>query len=264
LRAANALIRLSNRPEHVLVVRQALAGVAEALALDRALSNDLYTAVTEACNNAVMFAYGGAEGPMEVEVRMAAELLVVSVRDAGSGIPQDGAGSGIGLHLIQALANRVEIDSEPGRGTEVRMSFELQGSPDLHTPDGADPECALRDLQADTVRIELAPDVIVESVLPRAFAAVAAGARFSVDRLAAVERLGKALAGRALGEDCAWMTVRTSPRVLRVSLHPCAGAPGAAAELGASAPAGLVLEPEEDSGRSLQTLGLSVAQSPVL
>jgi serine/threonine-protein kinase RsbW len=62
----NVCLSLPNRPENVLVVRQALTGVAGAIGLDAVETNDLNTAVTEACNNVVMHAYGGDEGPLEV------------------------------------------------------------------------------------------------------------------------------------------------------------------------------------------------------
>ena len=42
----NVCLRLANRPENVLVVRQALTGVADSIALGSIEANDLKTAVT--------------------------------------------------------------------------------------------------------------------------------------------------------------------------------------------------------------------------
>ncbi len=120
-------LSLSNRPENVMLVRQTLAGVAEAVDLDGSQLNDISTAVTEACNNVVLHAYAGAEGPLEVEVYADAGAVAVVVRDHGTGIPSPvGGGSkdaGIGLSVIQALAERADFRRAEDGGTEVRMLF---------------------------------------------------------------------------------------------------------------------------------------------
>ena len=124
----NVCLNLSNRAENVLVVRQALTGVGETLGLDAIETNDLNTAVTEACNNVVLHAYEGEEGPLEVEVYALSGGIAVVVRDHGRGIrPRSGGDEevhpGIGLPVIQALTRRVQFrDLSPG-GTEVRMEF---------------------------------------------------------------------------------------------------------------------------------------------
>ena len=51
-------LELDSRPEQVSVVRGTLAGLAELLAVDTPFLDDLKTAVTEACNNVVLHAYG--------------------------------------------------------------------------------------------------------------------------------------------------------------------------------------------------------------
>jgi len=57
----NIRLSLSNRPENVALVRQMLAGVAEAVGLDGNDLNDISTAATEACNNVVLHAYEGGK-----------------------------------------------------------------------------------------------------------------------------------------------------------------------------------------------------------
>ena len=56
------------RAEGVGVVRQALAGMADALAFNAAVVADMKMAVTEACTNVVVHAYEGDEGTLEVEM----------------------------------------------------------------------------------------------------------------------------------------------------------------------------------------------------
>ncbi len=56
-------LELDSSPETLTLVRGALGAVAEVLALDPELLDDLKTAVSEACNNVVMHAYDGVAGP---------------------------------------------------------------------------------------------------------------------------------------------------------------------------------------------------------
>ena len=125
----NVCLSLSNRPENVLVVRQALTGVADSLGLDAIETNDLNTAVTEACNNVVLHAYAGGEGPLEVDVFALADGLAVTVRDRGGGIglrpserhPDDVHG-GIGVPVINALSRHAEFKDLDGGGQRCAWS----------------------------------------------------------------------------------------------------------------------------------------------
>jgi anti-sigma regulatory factor (Ser/Thr protein kinase) len=131
---------LPARPEGVGVVRQALTGVADGLALDRAVLSDAKMAVTEACTNAVVHAYPGASGRLGVEMYADEVQLTVVVRDAGSGLSDEGDGSdgalGLGIPLIQALSDTFALHGAPGQGTEVRMGFlyERQADPAAENP----------------------------------------------------------------------------------------------------------------------------------
>ena len=116
------------RAEGVGVVRQALAGMADALAFDAAVVADMKMAVTEACTNVVVHAYEGGEGTLEVEMLAGEEDLTIVVRDHGAGIQPKPARTeppalGLGLPLIAALSDAFELRGTAGRGTEVRMTF---------------------------------------------------------------------------------------------------------------------------------------------
>jgi serine/threonine-protein kinase RsbW len=120
---------LPARPEGVGVVRQALVGVADGLALDGAVLADAKMAVTEACTNAVVHAYDEVAGRLAVEMFADERALTVVVRDHGSGIqpranPSGTTALGLGLPLIAALSDAFEVRGGPGIGTEVRMTFE--------------------------------------------------------------------------------------------------------------------------------------------
>jgi anti-sigma regulatory factor (Ser/Thr protein kinase) len=128
------------RPEGVGVVRQALTGVADGLALDGAVLSDAKMAVTEACTNAVVHAYPDGTGRLDVEMYADEAQLTVVVRDAGTGLSEEtdssGGALGLGLPLIQALSDSFELRGAPGEGTEVRMGFlyERQADPAEENP----------------------------------------------------------------------------------------------------------------------------------
>jgi len=129
-------LTLPARAENVAVVRHAFGGLGEALAVpDHALA-DVKLAVTEACTNVVVHAYGENEGPMAVSAELRDGRLTVVVADEGRGIlPRpDSPGLGLGLPLIATLAESLELGTGEGDETEVRMTFVLDGPPEADAP----------------------------------------------------------------------------------------------------------------------------------
>jgi serine/threonine-protein kinase RsbW len=127
--APDVRMTMPARPEGVGVVRQALAGLADALAIEAPVLADMKMAVTEACTNVVVHAYEEADGLLEVEMLADAETLTIVVRDHGTGIQprparSEPAALGLGLPLIAALSDSFELRGGTGEGTEVRMTFE--------------------------------------------------------------------------------------------------------------------------------------------
>jgi len=122
-------LTLPARPEGVAVVRQALAGMADALAFDAAVLADMKMAVTEACTNVVVHAYDEESGQLEVQMLAGEDDLTIVVRDHGTGIQPKPARTeppalGLGLPLIAALSDSYELTGTSGRGTEVKMTFD--------------------------------------------------------------------------------------------------------------------------------------------
>jgi len=126
---ADARLCLPATAESVAVARQLVAGICDALDVPERLAGDVKLATTEACTNAVVHAYPDGARSMDVEVFVRQEELIVIVRDHGVGIaPRTGPrGLGLGLPLIAALCSRVAIQEAPGGGTEVVMTFALDG-----------------------------------------------------------------------------------------------------------------------------------------
>jgi anti-sigma regulatory factor (Ser/Thr protein kinase) len=127
--APDVRLTMPARPEGVAVVRQALAGMADALDFEAAVLADMKMAVSEACTNVVVHAYDDTEGVLEVDMRADESGLTIRVRDYGTGIqphPQperDVPALGLGLPLIAALSDSFELQGSSGTGTEVRMTF---------------------------------------------------------------------------------------------------------------------------------------------
>jgi serine/threonine-protein kinase RsbW len=201
--APDVRLLLSNRAENVALVRQAIGGVAEALAIDDNLLADIKTVVSEACNNVVLHAYEGEEGLLEVYICPDEQELEVVVRDAGTGIqphrpePESGV-QGVGLSLIQALTDRVEFRGAAGEGTEVRMGFRSDQPLQIESPTGAEAETQTQ-VQApdgETV-VSVAAGSMAAPVLGRVVAMLAARSNFSVERVSDAQLVSDAIAAHA-------------------------------------------------------------------
>jgi serine/threonine-protein kinase RsbW len=224
-------LNLSNRAENVLLVRQALTGVGETVGLDAVELTDVSTAVSEACNNVVVHAYSGDEGPLEVEVYGREHALEVVVRDHGVGIKAraedpDGIVGGIGLPVIRALSERADFDDLPGGGTEVRMLF----STTLERPleplhgDAEDSQAVeLNALDSGSPSVTVGPAQLARSVIPRVLSALAARAYFSTDRISDTQIVADTLVAHADGSvdgGRLTVTVTVAPHDLRLRIGP--------------------------------------------
>ena len=119
-------LTLPARPENVSVIRHVLGAFAEALRLPDDLIEDLRLAVTEACTNVVRHAYPvGQAGPVQISIQPLGESVSVVVSDHGRGIgtSSDTTGPGLGLPLIAAIADEVDLQPVPGGGSRVAMTF---------------------------------------------------------------------------------------------------------------------------------------------
>lgn len=227
---ANVHLELSNHSENVLLVREMLTGVAQVIELDTSDLYDIRTAVTEACNNVVLHAYEGEEGPLEVELRATPDAVEVIVRDFGVGIrprirSAEETALGIGLPLIQALVHSVEFSDAGGKGTEVRMSF-LAPSKSALEP-AVDGDIALREAEAeegaDAATLSIAPPALARAVLPRILSVLGARANFSTDRISDVQLVADALAAQepsSLGTSRLSLRIIVRPRSLELLIGP--------------------------------------------
>ncbi len=222
-------LELASRAENLTLVRGMLGGVAELLRIDPELLDDLKTAVSEACNNVVLHAYGGEAGPLAVTIYVNPDAIEVAVRDQGSGIsqlaPVDDRMQGIGLPVIQALAQEADFRRGVDGGTEVWMVFagERDGRSLFGAPAPAAPDDGWTQNMSGDAIASVSPVMLLNGVLGRLARALAATARFSLDRFSDVylvtDAIG-ALARRCSSGDRIGFGLETESRRLSITIGP--------------------------------------------
>jgi serine/threonine-protein kinase RsbW len=130
------VLEVPAKPEFLLLARLAATGVGRSAGASEETIADLKLAVTEAVANAVRHAYP-PDSPGRVSVELSADggRLEIAVSDEGRGLgdaeltsdgPSEPGESGMGLSIIRAIADEVEVGAGPdGRGTRVRFACKL-------------------------------------------------------------------------------------------------------------------------------------------
>jgi serine/threonine-protein kinase RsbW len=124
-------VRLSipAKPEYISLGRLALTGLSRLRSFPDDVLADLKLALTEACTNSVRHAYDGGEGVVEILYELHDDRLIVEVSDTGEGFehgakPDESdelAEGGLGIAIIQALADELEIGRRNGGGSKLRF-----------------------------------------------------------------------------------------------------------------------------------------------
>src|SRR6185312_7164898 len=186
-------LELTSRPEAARLVRSMSTAAGESLGFDPELLSDVNTAVTEACNNVILHAYGDRAGPLSVELRAYPEAVVVRVCDQGQGIRQsvpDTDGLKVGLALMSAVADRAEFINVPDGGTEVRLSFRAPAgrsanpwpADDQSTESSSAWQAELHSGLTGDVVLTVSPVPMLAPILGRIGRALAPSAGFSLQR----------------------------------------------------------------------------------
>jgi serine/threonine-protein kinase RsbW len=258
-------LELDSRPECLTLVRGALSGIGETLAFEPALLDDVKTAVSEACTNVVLHAYGEGSGPLVVVVAVGRDQVQAAVHDRGTGIRSISSGGdrmGVGLAVITALAERAEFISTPGEGTEVRMEFtghigapSSAELPESMSIDGHVPRFEL----GGTVVVSLSSPALLGAVLNRVARGMAAAAHFSVDCIRELSPLADALGAHtiaAAGEDPLAFALSPTNRRLELAIGPLRNGSSAGLDTNLGA---LVAELGVDRAGESETLRLVVS-----
>ncbi len=135
------VLNLPATAEFVDVVRLNLYGIASKMGFSYEDIEDMKVAVSEACNNSVLYAYGQEGGHVEVTFEVGEETLSIIVEDEGESFESvkdmgqnntlhdkdlhDVQIGGLGFYLMQALMDNVSIENSAGQGTRVILSKSL-------------------------------------------------------------------------------------------------------------------------------------------
>ena len=118
------------KPEYIALGRLALTGIERFRPFPEGVLGDMKLALTEACTNSVQHAYDRGEGIVEIVYELHPDRLVVEVSDSGEGFqPSDAtrqaseelAEGGLGIAIIQALTDELEIADRNGGGSRLRF-----------------------------------------------------------------------------------------------------------------------------------------------
>ncbi len=95
---------------------------------------DVKTAVSEAVTNAIIHGYENEIHKVYIRCRIEENIFTVEIRDKGKGIENveeamqpmyttrpDQDRSGMGFSFMEAFMDSLEVESEPGKGTRVKM-----------------------------------------------------------------------------------------------------------------------------------------------
>ena len=96
--------------------------------------SDVKTAVSEAVTNAIIHGYENEIHNIYIRCRTEEKTLYLEIEDKGKGIPDvkrameplfttkpEMDRSGMGFSFMEAFMDHLEVDSEPGKGTTVKM-----------------------------------------------------------------------------------------------------------------------------------------------
>ncbi|MBM6802424.1 anti-sigma F factor [Mediterraneibacter glycyrrhizinilyticus] len=127
-------IRFDSRSENEGFARVAVASFMTQLNPTVEEVADVKTAVSEAVTNAIIHGYENEVHKVSIRCRIAENVLTVEVIDNGKGIedvqqamqpmfttmPEQDR-SGMGFAFMEAFMDNIEVESEPGKGTRVKM-----------------------------------------------------------------------------------------------------------------------------------------------
>jgi serine/threonine-protein kinase RsbW len=133
---ATVRLTIPARAEYITLCRLALTGIARVRHLSDEVLADLKLALTEAASNSVRHAYTGEDqaGVVEISYELLPDRLVIEVTDEGEGfepheaegLPEELTEGGLGIAIIRAVADEVEIGTQPGgKGSRLRFEKEL-------------------------------------------------------------------------------------------------------------------------------------------
>jgi len=120
-------------PDYVGVVRLSASGIATRLNFTLEEIEDIKIVVSEACTNAVLYAYPDTIGEVEIIFTIKKDRLEIFVNDNGVGFNVENplisreqnkterVGLGLGITFMRSLMDKVEYDTSIKQGTHLKL-----------------------------------------------------------------------------------------------------------------------------------------------
>ncbi|MDR2771492.1 MAG: ATP-binding protein [Clostridiales Family XIII bacterium] len=121
---------IPGKPEYVRTVRLAISSLAGGAGFDIEAVEDIMMAVSEACSNLVCHGVCTRDASYEVSCEMFGDRIVIRVENSPDGCEESARAEqrpvsfhegGIGLNIIKALMDEVDVLSDAGRGMRIQM-----------------------------------------------------------------------------------------------------------------------------------------------
>jgi len=125
------------KPEYVGTVRLTISSVASKAGFDVEAIEDMKIAVSEVCSNIIRHSKLNEKDQYHVTCELADGKLVILVEDEGAGFDTDKyveydeeklGENGLGLTIVRALMDEVNLVSKAGSGTQIRMTKYISAS----------------------------------------------------------------------------------------------------------------------------------------
>lgn len=133
-------VKLATQPENVGLARMIVAGFIAPLDPSVDEISDIKTAVSEGVTNAIIHGYDGAEGMVDMHLRINGTTITIDICDYGIGIADidavreplfttkpDLERSGLGFTVMEQFMDHVSIQSTLGEGTTITLTKTLAG-----------------------------------------------------------------------------------------------------------------------------------------
>jgi len=130
------VLTIPSLSDYVGIARLTVSGIANRMKFTHEDIEDIKIAVSEACTNAVQYAYGDSFGDIILVFSIFEDYLEISVKDSGKGFEENKSvepvandpekiGLGLGIVFMRSLMDKVEYLSKENEGTEVIMTKKL-------------------------------------------------------------------------------------------------------------------------------------------
>ncbi|WZL73170.1 ATP-binding protein [Clostridiaceae bacterium 35-E11] len=124
-------ISVPSKPEYVNVIRLTASAIASRIGFNIEQIEDIKVAVAEACTNAIKHGLCHNHDNFHINFCVDQDKMTIDIIDEGSGFsctniqepdltnPREG---GLGIFIIKSLMDEVEVISDIGKGTKMKMT----------------------------------------------------------------------------------------------------------------------------------------------